>query len=217
MSVVKSNQSTEQSSAASGGASRRRGRPRKFDRDEALERAMQVFWTHGFEGSSMQHLTEGMGINSPSIYAAFGSKEALFREAVARYVSREADLAWRALDETVELREATRRMLRTSLDVFVANNPPRGCLVVLGAGYQDAGSDPVRGFLRDQRRAFRARIEARLQRAQEAGELPADSDLEALSECILGFFSGLAIEAVDGADLDALYRSVELFCVRMLP
>ncbi|WP_417278878.1 TetR/AcrR family transcriptional regulator [Celeribacter sp.] len=195
----------------------RRGRPRKFDRDEALERAMQVFWTHGYDATSMQHLTAGMSINSPSIYAAFGSKEALFREAVDRYVRQEAEVAWRALDETEGLREAVRLMLRASLDVFVANTPPRGCLVVLGAGHLDAGSDPVRGFLRDQRRHFRARIEARLARAVSVGELPDDSDLLGLSECLLAFFSGLAIEAVDGADLDALYRSVEMFCTGMLP
>ena len=68
-----------------------RGRPRRFDRQAALERAMEVFWERGYQAASMTDLTEAMGINSPSLYAAFGSKEELYREAIGHFAATESD------------------------------------------------------------------------------------------------------------------------------
>lgn len=193
----------------------RRGRPRKFDRDQALRRAMHAFWTHGYEGTSMTQLVEAMGIGSPSIYAAFGSKEALFREAVELYAVSEADPAWQALDQVDDTRLAVQGMLFASIDAFVATEPPRGCLIVLGAGHLGGAEDTVRAFLREQRRHFRDRLVARLNRGVADGDLRPESDPATLAECVLAFFAGLAIEAVDGAEKTVLRESAALFCERL--
>ncbi|WP_319518615.1 TetR/AcrR family transcriptional regulator [uncultured Martelella sp.] len=194
----------------------RRGRPRNFDRDEALQRAMQVFWAHGYEGTSMTQLIEAMGIASPSIYAAFGSKEQLFREAVDLYVTSEAEPSWGALDRIGDVRQALRTMLFASIDLFVATDAPRGCLVILGATHLGTSNMTVRTILRNQRGRFRDRLVKRLTRAIEDGDLSGDTDLTALADAILAFFSGLAIEAVDGATKAKLRAAADLFCQRLL-
>ncbi|WP_372747152.1 TetR/AcrR family transcriptional regulator, partial [Litorivivens sp.] len=113
----------------------RRGRPRAFDREAALEKAMQAFWARGYDGTSMAQLVEAMGINSPSIYAAFGSKEGLFFEAVELYISSEVGPVWRVLEEAGDTASAIQAMLFALIDVFFATEPSRGCLIGLGAGY----------------------------------------------------------------------------------
>ncbi|MCJ2185819.1 TetR/AcrR family transcriptional regulator [Novosphingobium beihaiensis] len=189
----------------------RRGRPRSFDRDEALRQAMHVFWQNGYDGTTMAQLTGAMGIESPSIYAAFGSKEGLFREAVKLYVASEAGPAWQALERIPDLKTAIGTMLSLSIEAFVATEPQRGCLVLLGADLPGGGNDRIRAFLRTERRGLREQLVKRL--AQEPSAK--SSDPAALAECILAFFSGLAIAAVDGTDKAALTRTAELFCDRM--
>lgn len=195
----------------------RRGRPRGFDRDEALRRAMHVFWAHGYEATSISQLVEAMGIVSPSIYAAFGSKENLFREAVQLYVSSEVEPAWQALDQIPEVRVAVQTMLLSSIDAFVASEPQRGCLVMAGSSLLGDADESVRVFLRDQRGQFRVRLLRRLALGVESGDLPSESDPVALGECVLAFFGGLSIEAVDGTEKAVLQRAVELFCERLFP
>src|ERR671919_2398814 len=104
-----------------------RGRPRSFERDTALRRAMEVFWAKGFDGASMADLTGAMGINSPSLYAAFGSKEDLFREAVALYGATEGTEIWSGLQEAPTARAAVERFLRVSAESFTRPGKPRGC------------------------------------------------------------------------------------------
>ncbi|WP_084396380.1 TetR/AcrR family transcriptional regulator [Henriciella aquimarina] len=193
----------------------RRGRPRSFDREIALRKAMRVFQANGYEGTSMMQLVEAMGIGSPSIYAAFGSKEALFREAVELYAASEVEPAWQALDEILDARLAVRTMLLSSIDTYVANGPQRGCLVMLGANHLGSGDDSVRRFLRDQRRRYHDRLAARLSRGIEDGHIPSDVDPGTLAECVLAFFGGLTIEAVDGTRKDTLHEAAGLFCARM--
>ncbi len=176
---------------------------------------MEAFWTHGYEGTSMIQLVEAMGIVSPSIYAAFGSKEALFREAVDLYVASESGPAWQALDEIDDVGLAVRSMLFTSIDTFAETNPPRGCLVVLGTGYLGSSDETVRAILRDQRRGFRRRLVARMTRAVKDGDIGPQSDPAALAECVQAFFSGLAIEAVDGVSKATLRETAALFCKRL--
>ncbi|WP_183029957.1 TetR/AcrR family transcriptional regulator [Altericroceibacterium spongiae] len=193
----------------------RRGRPRSFDRDKALREAMLLFWENGYEGTSMAQLVEAMGIVSPSIYAAFGSKEDLFREAVRLYVATEVEPAWQALDEITDVQQAVRTMLLGSIEAFVATRPQRGCLVVLGSGLLGGADDTIRDFLREQRQHFRDRLVKCLQRAIDAGTFRPDNDPWVLADCVLAFFAGLTIEAVDGAEKAALRESAELFCLRM--
>src|SRR5918996_4164529 len=123
-----------------------RGRPRSFDRAAALRRAMEVFWAKGYDGASLSDLTAAMGINSPSLYAAFGSKEGLFREAVALYGATEGTEIWEALPQAPTAREAIERFLRASALSFTRPDRPAGCLVVPGGQRRSpAGSARARG------------------------------------------------------------------------
>ena len=190
----------------------RRGRPRAFDREAALEKAMQAFWARGYDGTSMAQLVEAMGINSPSIYAAFGSKEGLFFEAVELYISSEVGPVWRVLEEAGDTASAIQAMLFALIDVFFATEPSRGCLIGLGAGYLGASDGVVQAFLHKQRGRLRKRLTARMRLGIEAGDIHPDSDPSVLAGCVLAYFSGLAVEALDGVTKPALRKSAALFC-----
>ena len=179
-----------------------RGRPRAFDRDQALRRALEVFWEHGYEASSMSMLTTAMGINSPSLYAAFGCKEALYREAIDLYRRTAGRHTHRALAEEPTARDAIEAILRTNITEYCRPEHPHGCLVAL--------SDPVdpdlRAHLRSLRGNTRAAIQDRLAAAATTGELPPGTDTAALAAFYATTLHGLSIQARDGvprADLDA--------------
>src|SRR5216117_1829593 len=108
------------------------GRPRAFDVDKALERALRMFWRKGFEGTSLSDLTKAMGINRPSLYAAFGNKEALFRKTIDHYVEGPASHFRRALQEPTA-RAVVERLLRGSIDLVTDSRNPRGCFMVQSA------------------------------------------------------------------------------------
>jgi AcrR family transcriptional regulator len=183
-----------------------RGRPRSFDRDAALRRAMEVFWRHGYEGTSLSQLTEAMGINAPSLYAAFGSKEELFREAVELYEATEGALASRAL-EAPTAREAVERMLRRNVADYSDPAKPPGCMIVLAATTGTVGNEGVRDFLAEQRRAGEETILRRLQQGVDEGDLPPDTDVGTLAAFVTTVQQGLSIHARDGAPratLDAI-------------
>src|SRR5436853_4796395 len=108
------------------------GRPRAFDPDAVLERAMHVFWAKGYEGASLSDLTRAMRINRPSLYAAFGNKEELFRKALDRYVEGPAAYVRAALDEPTA-RAVAERLLAGTIEMLADPRNPRGCLIVQGA------------------------------------------------------------------------------------
>jgi AcrR family transcriptional regulator len=180
-----------------------RGRPRSFDRDAALGRAMEVFWRHGYEGTSLSQLTEAMGINAPSLYAAFGSKEELFREAVELYEATEGALASRAL-EAPTAREAVERMLRRNVADYSDPAKPPGCMIVLAATTGTIGNQGVRDFLARLRSAGEDALQDRLRRAVDDGELPPGTDVAALAAFVTTIQQGLSIHARDGADRSTL-------------
>src|SRR5436190_2124683 len=119
-----------------------RGRPREFDIDEALDRALAVFWRNGYEGTSLPDLTEAMGINRPSLYAAFGNKEELFRRVLDRYAEGPAACARAALNEPTA-RAVAERLLRETVDLLTDAHGPRKCLLVQGALACGEAADPV--------------------------------------------------------------------------
>src|SRR5213594_2023775 len=131
------------------------GRPRAFDVDEALDRALQVFWHKGYEGSSLTDLTQAMGINRPSLYAAFGDKEALFRKVLDRYADGPAAYVREALNAPTA-RAVVERLLRGAADLQTNRRNPRGCLAVHGALACGDAAEPVRQELASYRVAVEA-------------------------------------------------------------
>lgn len=187
-----------------------RGRPRSFDRDEALRRAMMLFWERGFQATSMSELTAAMGINAPSLYAAFGSKDALYREAMALYEEGDGVELGRQIAEAPSAKAAIEAYLMRSAALFTRPGKPAGCMVVLSVVH-GAGTSPRTGdALREARADAQAAIEARLRRAVEAKELPATCDAAAISSFYVTVQQGMSIRARDGAtrpELEAIAQA----------
>jgi AcrR family transcriptional regulator len=184
-----------------------RGRPRGFDRGEALKRAMETFWEHGYEGTSIGDLTEAMGIRPPSLYAAFGCKEELFREAVAVYEDVEGEPALRALREAPTARDGVEAMLRANVCSYTEPGRPTGCMIVLAATTYTPSTAGIRDFLAEQRAGATAAVRERLARGQADGDVPPGADTGALAAYVMSVQYGLSLQARDGAtraELDAV-------------
>lgn len=184
-----------------------RGRPRSFDRDHALERVMQVFWAQGYEGTQLGDLTAAIGITPPSFYAAFGSKEAAFREAVELYATTAGAGMLRALAAHAGVRDAIRAMLQASVDVALSAPQSGGCLLILGVMNCHADTEPLRELLKGIRKRNMARIRDRLKRGIAEGELPAGIDAAALARYYGAVMQAISMQARDGAsrkELEAL-------------
>lgn len=186
-----------------------RGRPRSFDRTAALERAMEVFWRLGYEGASMAELTAAMGIGSPSLYAAFGCKEALFREAVALYDRVESEAVTRALQEAPTARAAVEALLRANAAAYADPEKPAGCMVVLAALLGTPENEGLRATLAENRRQGQEALRLRLEQGLAAGELPPGTDTARLAAFYTTVLQGLSIQARDGASAEALAAIVE--------
>jgi len=194
--------------AASTSTKPRLGRPRAFQREAALEAAMRVFWAHGYEGASLTALTQAMGINRPSLYAAFGDKATLFREAVARYGTGPGRYVRRALGQPTA-RLVAEMLLRGA--VMMATDPanPGGCLWVQGALATSAESAAVRDEIAAVRNRGIDQVQARLAHARATGDLPATADPEALTLYLISVMNGLAVQAAGGRSRESLLRAAE--------
>lgn len=180
------------------------GRPRAFDRYTALTRAMLVFWSKGYESTSMNDLCEAMQIRSPSLYAAFGSKEALYLEALDRYVSTIGSAVWTNLDGRATARAGVEDLLLTATEALPASEAlPAGCMSTL-AGVGDAWPDGIAQVAREIRSSCIDHLASRLERGVGEGELPATVDVGRLSRFYFGIFQGMAIQARDGATCEEL-------------
>lgn len=190
------------------------GRPREFDRAQALEKARDVFWTRGYEGVSMSDLVAALGIASARIYAAFGSKEQLFREAVQLYESGDGAFAVHALSASASVRDAVARMLEEAVLLYTRSGQPQGCMVVTAATNTSAENAGIADWLAGHRRDRTAGVIARLKAAQQAGELRADADVEALGDYYAALLHGLSVQARDGVPAT---RLLALIGPAMLP
>jgi AcrR family transcriptional regulator len=183
---------------------RSRGRPRTFDRDAAVEAAMLLFWDHGYETTSLADLTRVLGIAPASLYAAFGSKEGLFYEAIARYGEKFGGFDRAMLEAAPSARELGVAMHEGAASAFTSEGLPRGCMVISSALNCGPESADVERALRDRRRANERDIAARFQRARREGELASSADPEALAKYIATVIQGMSVQARDGADRDEL-------------
>jgi AcrR family transcriptional regulator len=185
------------------------GRARTFDADEALDRAMTVFWTKGYEGASLSDLTEAMGISRPSLYAAYGNKEELFRKALERYGEGPSAYERAALAQPTA-RAVAEGLLRGAADVQTDPATPAGCLAVLGTTYCAEESSPIGKTVIAFRVAGHAAIRERLERARAEGDFPANADPAALTHYIGTVVCGMAVLAASGATRTELERVIEL-------
>lgn len=186
---------------------RRRGRPRAFDTEKALDRAMEVFWQKGYEGASLAELTASMGVNRPSLYAAFGSKEELFRKVLDRYDAGPSSFVREAMEEPTA-RAVVCRLLRGAAEMHTDPRTPPGCLMVHGALSCSGGADSVRRELNSRRAAAETALRRRLARAKAEGDLPADANPADLARYVMTIIRGMAVQASGGASRAELLRVV---------
>ena len=185
------------------------GRPRAFDEETVLDRAIQVFWQHGYEGASLSALTSAMGINKPSLYATFGSKELLFQRAFARYHERQVAIARAALARPTAY-EAIEAFLRSSAAGLTASDSPPGCLSVQGGLACSPENTRISETLAAGRAATEAALEERLSRAAAEGDLPGGLDARALARFVQALSEGHAVHAAAGASCEDLQASVDI-------
>jgi AcrR family transcriptional regulator len=187
-----------------------RGRPRSFDREKALQSAMEIFWSRGYEGATLEDLQRAMGeISAPSFYAAFGSKEKLFREAVELYKGTVGMPVVQALQEQSTARASVESMLRASAHRLCLPDKPHGCLVILSAVNCTHANRKVQEYLREIRALTPGIIKGRLERGVREGDVPAEADLDRLALFYGTFINGLALAAQDGAPRDQLMDTID--------
>jgi AcrR family transcriptional regulator len=184
------------------------GRPRNFDTDAALDRALEVFWRKGYEGASICDLTAAMGINPPSLYAAFGNKEQLFRKALDRYTDKHNQCVREVLARP-RVREAIAALLFHSVDALTDKSNPPGCLLVQGIAGAGDHAQCIRDALAEKRAAGEKLIRERLKRAKAEGELPQSADPAALARFVATVTQGMAVQAAGGATRKELMAVAE--------
>ena len=188
---------------------RPRGRPSNFDHEEALEKALKVFWAHGYEGASMAELTEALGINKPSIYAAFGNKEELFRKALARYTLGPAAFVREAMKEPT-VRQVVEKFLLLAVDFFSDRSTPNGCMIVQAALTGGQGSSEIQQELIAYRKNFETSFRERFDLAKEQGDLPQHVNTKQLAKYIATIHQGMSVQATSGATREELSAIVEM-------
>lgn len=186
----------------------RTGRPREFDRDKAVDSAMRLFWTQGYEPTSLTQLKSCMGNISPaSFYAAFGSKESLFREVVQRYLETYGQVTASLWDENLPPRDAIELAMRRSAHMQAGMSHPAGCLIVSGASNCSPANEPMQILLATERQRTRSGIRSCVERAIKGGELKCAA-AKALPEVLATFFHGMTCEAKDKVSSERLDAAI---------
>jgi AcrR family transcriptional regulator len=168
---------------------------------------MEVFWRRGFEGSSLQDLTQAMGINPPSLYAAFGDKERLFLECVERYQAKHGGAC--PYEEEPTARGAIAKLLLYMATELTKRCNPRGCMMVMSAATCSTSSEEMQAALHERRATSRAHIRERIERGVKEGDVPRGIDAAALTDFYVAVISGMSLQARDGASRKSLLATVE--------
>lgn len=186
-----------------------RGRPRSFDTDKALDTALALFWRHGYEGTSLAALAQAMDINMPSLYAAFGNKQSLFRKAVDRYLHGPATYLPDAL-QYPDARTAIEKLFQGAIDMVMNPRNANGCMLVQGALACGPLADSVRKDLNQRRAGAEAAIRQRLELAVREGDLLHGTDVEQLARFIMTVIWGMSVQRAGGATRAALEQVAEV-------
>ena len=200
--------------------SKRRGRPRAYDPDAALAKATETFWESGYAAASLDALSTATGMNRPSLYGAFGDKQALFQAAMRRYQDQARAGMKIALGSPGTLRESLARFYAAGLDIYLEGGP-RGCFLI-GSGLSQAAADPaIRDTVAAGIHELDAGLTRRMTMARDAGELPSSSDPAALARVVSGMLNALAVRARLGesrAELEAMVATtIDLVCGPQAP
>ena len=184
-----------------------RGRPRSFDETEAVERAIQVYWSKGYDGVTIDDLVAGTGVGRPSLYAVFGDKRALFLRALKAYAEKKGARAAKALLAPRTLRDSLVSFLRHAVESATEKGSARGCLLLCVAPLVD---DPeVRQFLQNAAAGGAALVEGRFRDAMSAGEIPPDFPVTVRASQLTDFARGLTMRAQIGKSRKILLNDAE--------
>jgi AcrR family transcriptional regulator len=185
------------------------GRPISFDKDAALESAMLLFWQRGYEGTSMADLTQAMGLNPSSIYAAFGDKHALFQLAVKRYMEMRAKYAGKALEEPT-LEKVVRALFDNTVAFLTTPGHPASCMTLSGAVGCSVDAAPARDIMTEIRKQNEAVMRERFIKARKSGELPKDVNVDDYTRYLSTIIAGLSIQAANGSTKAELKRTAQM-------
>jgi len=185
-----------------------RGRPREFNADDALAEALRIFWSKGYEGASLTELTEAMGITRPSLYAAFGNKEQLFRQALDLYEREKLAYINVAMQQPTA-RSVAKWLLEGSLAIYTGDAGPRGCLRVINATACGAEAECIREEVNKRGQIFLKSLVTRMQRAIDEGDFDGPVDAETISKYLIAILQGISVQAGAGStrkELEAVVR-----------
>jgi AcrR family transcriptional regulator len=184
-------------------------RPISFDKNAALEAAMLLFWERGYEGTSMADLTQAMGLNPSSIYAAFGDKHALFQLAVKRYMEMRAQYAGKALEEPT-LEKVVRALFDNTVEFLTTPGHPPTCMTLAGAVGCSLDASPARDLMKEIRKQNQVALRQRLLKARKRGELSKDIDVDDYTRYLSTIIAGLSIQAANGSTKAELNRTAQM-------
>ena len=185
------------------------GRPISFDKNAALEEAMLLFWERGYEGTSMADLTQAMGLNPSSIYAAFGDKHALFQLAVKRYMEMRAQYTGKALEEPT-LAKVVRALFDSTVAFLTTPGHPPTCMTLAGAVGCSLDASPARDLMTEIRKQNQVALRQRLLTARKSGELAKDLDVDDYARYLSTLVAGLSIQAANGSTKAQLKRTAQM-------
>ncbi|WP_426122871.1 TetR/AcrR family transcriptional regulator [Pararhizobium sp. PWRC1-1] len=189
-----------------------RGRARGFDRDEALETAMRLFWLKGYTGTSVAELCAAMGIASPSMYAAFGNKEALYEEALAHFSRTRGMPIWLNVMEAATARDMVEALFLCTIDGYTKTNQPQGCMSTL-AMVDHNDSPKLAALVKQGRESTYQMLREKFASAVQCGELPKHAEVDSLARGYLTILQGISIQARDGASRASLISMVKTMMV----